>query len=75
MMGKVQPQRIIDVNAMAGCIISELFPEFSSCYLTAKFRHIERGLCSYLLEAKRTLEELRPEVVVNGYNSKEGQEI
>jgi len=144
-MGTVQPQGIIDLNVIARRVISEYFPEFSSCYLTTKFRHvegsisevhhtypfedneykgeivifiddsmrmsgintilgaiahdiahrvgwegpgyplisdreadnivIERGLCSYLLEAKEALEELRPEVVINGYSSKELQEI
>jgi len=140
-MGTIQPQGIIDLNVIARRVISEYFPEFSSCYLTTEFRHvegsisevhhtypfedneykgeiviiiddsmrmsginailgaiahdiahrvgwegpgyplisdreadnivIERGLCSYLLEAKKALEELRPEVVINGYSSKE----
>ena len=144
-MGTIQPQGIIDLNVIARRVISEYFPEFSSCYLTTEFRHvegsisevhhtypfedneykgeivifiddsmrmsginailgaiahdiahrvgwegpgyplisdkeadnivIERGLCSYLLEAKKALEELRPEVVINGYSSKELQEI
>jgi len=144
-MGTIQPQGIIDLNVMTRRVISEYFPEFSSCYFTTEFRHvegsisevhhtypfedneykggivifiddsmimsgidailgaiahdiahrvgwegpgyplisdreadnivIERGLCSYLLEAKRALEELRPEVAINGYGSKELQEI
>ena len=36
---------------------------------------IERSLCSYLLEAKKSLEEFRPEVVSNGYSSAELQAI
>lgn len=144
-MGTIQPQGIIDLNVIARRVISEYFPEFSSCYLTTEFRHvegsisevhhtypfedneykgeiviiiddsmrmsginailgaiahdiahrvgwegpgyplisdreadnivIERGFCCYLLEAKKALEELRPEVVINGYSSKELQEI
>ena len=144
-MGIIQPQGIIDLNVIARRVISEYFPEFSPCYLTTEFRHvegsisevhhtypfkdneykggiaifidtsmkmsginailgaiahdiahrvgwkgpgyqlisdrkadnivIERGLCPYLFEAKKALEELRPEVVINGYSSKELQEI
>ena len=36
---------------------------------------IERGLCHYVLEAKKALEELRPEVAGNGYRSEELQAI
>ena len=36
---------------------------------------IEKFLCPYLLEAKKALEQLRPEVVFKGYSSKELQEI
>ncbi len=144
-MGTIQPQGIIDLNVIARRIISEYFPEFSSCYLITKFSHvkgsisevhhiypfednqykgeivifiddsmiisgvkailgaiahdiahrvgwqgpgysltsdreadniiIEKGLCSYLLEAKKALEELRPEAVINGYSSKDLQAI
>ncbi|MFC1874759.1 hypothetical protein ACFLY3_01180 [Chloroflexota bacterium] len=145
LMGTIQLQGIIDLNVIARRVISEYFPEFSSCYLTTEFRHIEgsisevhhtypfedneykgeiiiiiddsmrlsgvnailgaiahdiahrvgwegpgyplisnreadnivieRGLCSYLLEAKKALEELRPELVIDGYSSKEMREI
>ncbi|MFC1902565.1 hypothetical protein ACFLX4_00645 [Chloroflexota bacterium] len=36
---------------------------------------IERGLCPYLLEAKKALEKLRPKAVINGFSSKELQAI
>ena len=36
---------------------------------------IERGLCSYLSMVIQALEELWPEVIVNGYGSKELQEV
>ncbi|MFC2026880.1 hypothetical protein ACFLUX_02795 [Chloroflexota bacterium] len=145
LMGAIQLQGIIDLNVIARRVISEYFPEFSSCYLTTEFRHIEgsisevhhtypfedneykgeiiiiiddsmrlsgvnailgaiahdiahrvgwegpgyplisnreadnivieRGLCSYLLETKKALEELRPELVIDGYSSKEMREI
>ena len=141
----MQPQRVVDLNAIARNIISQYFPEFSSCYLTTEFGHvegsisevrhaypfednqykgeilliiddsmrklgkkaiigaiahdiahrvgwkgpghhfisnreadkivIERGLCAYLLEAKKVLEESRPEFIISGYSSKELQEI
>ena len=144
-MGTIQPQGIIDLNVTARHVIRKYFPEFSSCYLTTEFRHvegsisevhhtypfedneykgeiviiiddsmrmsgvnailgaiahdiahrvgwegpgyplisdreadnivIERGLCSYLLEAKKALEESRLGVVINGYSTKELQEI
>jgi len=144
-MKTLLPQGIVDLNVIARCVISEHFPEFSSCYFTTEFRHvkgsisevhhiypfednqykgeiviyiddsmivsganailgaiahdiahrvgwkgpgyplvsdrgadnivIERSLCPYLLEAKKVLEELRPEVVCNGYNSKDLQAI
>jgi len=144
-MGIIQPPGSIDLNVIARRVISDYFPEFSSCYLTTGFRHIEgsisevyhiypfkdneykgeiviniddsmrmsginailgsiaheiahrvgwegpgyslcsdreadnivikRGLCSYLFEAKKALEELRPEVVINGYCSSELQQI
>lgn len=35
----------------------------------------ERGLCAHLLETKKTLEESRPQFVVNGYSSKELEDI
>jgi len=34
---------------------------------------IDRGLCGCLLEAKKTLEELRPKFVIKGYSSKDLQ--
>ena len=36
---------------------------------------IERGLCAYLFESKKALEELRPRFEIKGYNSKELREI
>ena len=141
----MQLQRIVDLNAITRYVISQYFPEYSSCHFTSEFRHvegsisevrhtypfkdnqykgevlliiddsmrnsgmeaiigaiahdiahrigwegpghhlisdreaddivIERGLCAYLLEAKEDLEELRPESAINGYISKELQEI
>ena len=141
----MQPQEIVDLKKIASCVISQYFPEFSSCYLTSKFRHvegsiaevhhtypfkdnqykgeillsiddsmrqsglngiigaiaheiahrvgwkgpghplipcreaddivIERGLCAHLLEAKKTLEESRPQFVIDGYSSKELEDI
>ena len=144
-MGTIRPQGIIDLNVITRRVISEYFPEFSSCYLATEFRQvegsisevyhtypfkdneykgeiaiiiddsmrtsgidailgaiahdiahrigwkgsgnplisdmdadnivIERGLCACLLEAKKALEKLRPEVIINGYSSKELQDI
>ncbi|MFC1987462.1 hypothetical protein ACFLVH_02830 [Chloroflexota bacterium] len=36
---------------------------------------VERGLTPYLLEAKRSLEKLRPKFEIKGYSSKELQEM
>jgi len=141
----MQPQEIVDLTEIARYVISQCFPEFSSCYLTSEFGHveasiaevhhtypfednqykgeilliiddsmrqselksiigtiaheiahrvgwkgpghpliscgeadhivIERGLCAHLLEAKKTLEESRPQFVINGYSSKELEDI
>ena len=43
-MGTIQPQGIIDLNVIARRVISEYFPEFSSCYLTTEFRHVEGSI-------------------------------
>ena len=137
----MQPQEIVGLQEIARCVISQYFPEFSSCHLTSEFRHvegsiaevhhtypfkdnqykgeillsidysmrrsglkaitgaiaheiahrvgwegpghpliscreadqivIEKGLCAHLAEAKKNLEELRPQSVINGYSSKE----
>jgi len=139
------PQEIVDLQEIATRVISQYFPEFSSCYLTSEFRHvegsvaevhhtypfkdnqykgeillsiddsmrrsglkaitgaiaheiahrvgwegpgppliscreadrivIERGLCAHLTEAKRNLEESRPHSIINGYSSKELEDI
>jgi hypothetical protein len=144
-MGTVQQKGVIDLDTIARRVVSEYFPEFSSCYLTTEFGRvkgsisevhhtypfedneyeggiaiiiddsmrtsginailgaiahemahrvgwkgpgyplisdreadnivIERGLCSYLLEAKKALEHSIPTVVMKGYCSKELQEI
>jgi hypothetical protein len=141
----MQPQEIVDLQEIARRVISQYFPEFSSCYLTSEFRHvegsvaevhhtypfkdnqykgeillsiddsmrrsglkaitgaigheiahrvgwegpgypliscreadqivIERGLCAHLTEAKKNLEELRPQSVMNGYSSKELEDM
>jgi len=137
----MQPQEIVDLQEVARYVISQYFPEFSSCYLTSEFRHvegsiaevhhtypfqdnqykgeillsidasmrqsglkaitgaiaheiahrvgwegpghpliscreadqivIERGLCAHLTEAKKNLEESRPQSIINGYSSRE----
>jgi hypothetical protein len=36
---------------------------------------IERGLCAHLIEAKKSLEESRPQSIINGYSSKELEDI
>jgi len=36
---------------------------------------IERGLCAHQLGANKTLEESRPQFVINGYSSKELEAI
>jgi hypothetical protein len=43
-MGTIQPQGIIDLNVIARRVISGYFPEFSSCYLTTEFRHVEGSI-------------------------------
>jgi len=141
----MQPQEIADLKETAEYVISRYFPEFSSCYLTSEFRHvegsiaevhhtypfkdnqykgeillsiddsmrqsglkaitgaiaheiahrvgwegpghhliscreadqivIERGLCAHLTEAKKNLEESRPPSIINGYSSRELEDI
>jgi len=141
----MQPQEIVDLQEIARYVISQYFPEFSSCYLTSEFRHvegsiaevhhtypfqdnqykgeillsidasmrqsglkaitgaiaheiahrvgwegpghpliscreadqivIERGLCAHLTEAKKNLEESRPQSIINGYSSRELEDI
>jgi len=141
----MQPQEIADLKETAEYVISRYFPEFSSCYLTSEFRHvegsiaevhhtypfkdnqykgeillsiddsmrqsglkaitgaiaheiahrvgwegpghhliscreadqivIERGLCAHLTEAKKNLEESRPQSIINGYSSRELEDI
>ena len=141
----MQPQEIVDLKEIARYVISQYFPEFSSCYLTSEFRHvegsvaevhhtypfkdnqykgeillviddsmrqsglkaitgaiaheiahrvgwegpghpliscreadqivIERGLCAHLTEAKKNLEESRPQSIINGYSSRELEDI
>lgn len=141
----MQPQEIVDLKETAEYVISQYFPEFSSCYLTSEFRHvegsiaevhhtypfkdnqykgeillsiddsmrqsglkaitgaiaheiahrvgwegpghpliscreadqivIERGLCAHLTEAKKNLEESRPQSIINGYSSRELEDI
>jgi hypothetical protein len=141
----MQPQEIADLKETAEYVISRYFPEFSSCYLTSEFRHvegsiaevhhtypfkdnqykgeillsiddsmrqsglkaitgaiaheiahrvgwegpghpliscreadhivIERGLCAHLLEAKKALEESRPQFPMSGYSSNELADI
>jgi len=141
----MQPQEIVDLQEVARYVISQYFPEFSSCYLTSEFRHvegsiaevhhtypfqdnqykgeillsiddsmrqsglkaitgaiaheiahrvgwegpghpliscreadqivIERGLCAHLTEAKKNLEESRPQSIINGYSSRELEDI
>ncbi|MFC1984754.1 hypothetical protein ACFLU0_01950 [Chloroflexota bacterium] len=44
LMGAIQPQGTIDLNVIAKRIISEYFPEFSSCYLATEFRHVEGSI-------------------------------
>jgi len=44
MIWEMQPQRIVDINAIARYVISQYFPEFSSCYLTTEFRHVEGSI-------------------------------
>ncbi len=75
--------RMSGINAILGAIANDIalrlgwegpgFPLISD--READNIVIGRGLCAYLLEAKKALEELRPEVVINGYSSKELQEI
>jgi hypothetical protein len=36
---------------------------------------IERGLCAHLTEAKKNLEESRPQSIINGYSSRELEDI
>jgi len=43
-METIQPQGIIDLNVIARRVISECFPEFSSCHLTTEFRHVEGSI-------------------------------
>jgi hypothetical protein len=139
------PQEIVDLQEIARCVIGQYFPEFSSCYLTSQFGHvegsiaevhhtypfkdnqykgeiwlsiddsmrqsglkaitgaiaheiahrvgwegpghslipcreadqivIERGFCAHLIEAKKNLEESRPQSTINGYSSKELEDI
>jgi hypothetical protein len=141
----MQPQEIVDLQEIARYVISQYFPEFSSCYLTSEFRHVEgsiaevhhtypfqdnqykgeillsiddsmrqsglkaitgaiaheiahrvgwegpghpliscreadqiviqRGLCAHLTEAKKNLEESRPQSIINGYSSRELEDI
>ena len=141
----MQPQEIGDLKKTAEYVISQYFPEFSSCYLTSEFRHVEgsvaevhhtypfkdnqykgeillsiddsmrqsglkaitgaiaheiahrvgwegpghpliscreadqivigRGLCAHLTEAKKNLEESRPQSIINGYSSRELEDI
>ncbi len=44
MMGTIQPQGITDLKIIARSVISEYFPEFSFCYLTTEFRHVEGSI-------------------------------
>jgi hypothetical protein len=139
------PQEIVDLQKIATRVIGQYFPEFSSCYLTSEFRHVEgsiaevhhtypfkdnqykgqillsiddsmrqsglkaitgaiaheiahrvgwegpghpliscreadqividKGLCAHLIEAKKNLEQLRPQSIINGYSSKELEDI
>jgi hypothetical protein len=139
------PQEIVNLQEIARRVIGQYFPEFSSCYLTSEFRHVEgsiaevhhtypfkdnqykgeillsiddsmrrsglkaitgaiaheiahrvgwegpghpliscreadqivveRGLCAHLIEAKKNLEESRPQSIVNGYSSEELEDI
>ena len=43
-MGTIQPWGIINLNAISRRVISEYFPEFSSCYLTVAFRYAEGSI-------------------------------
>ncbi len=43
-MGTIQPEGIIDLNVIARRVISEYFPEFSSCYLATEFRYVEGSI-------------------------------
>ncbi|MFC1933893.1 hypothetical protein ACFLWC_02670 [Chloroflexota bacterium] len=43
-MRTIQPQGIVDLNAIARRVISEHFPEFSSCYLITEFRHVKGSI-------------------------------
>jgi hypothetical protein len=135
------PQEIVDLQETARSVIGQYFPEFSSCYLTSEFRHVEgsiaevhhtypfkdnqykgeilliiddsmrqsglkaitgaiaheiahrvgwegpghpliscreadqividKGLCAHLIEAKKNLEQSRPQSIIDGYSSKE----
>jgi hypothetical protein len=139
------PQEIVDLQEIARSVIGQYFPDFSSCYLTSEFRHVEgsiaevhhtypfrdnqykgeilliiddslsqsglkaitgaiaheiahrvgweglghsliscreadqividRGLCAHLIEAKKNLEESRPQSIIDGYSSKELEDI
>jgi len=43
-MSAIQPQGTIDLNLIARHVISDYFPEFSSCYLTTEFRHVKGSI-------------------------------
>lgn len=40
----MQPQEIVDLTEIARYVISQCFPEFSSCYLTSEFGHVEASI-------------------------------
>jgi hypothetical protein len=41
MILEMQLQRIVDLNAITRYVISQYFPEYSSCHFTSEFRHVE----------------------------------